>query len=1722
MASDDDGDIPGLGMLQKQNPNGGHASSGHNSHDVALPPAPGISNNHANNAYTCIPAHEYAVRTHPPTTAATPARTHTHTRTQGPTSSTTSDTSTYDVITSSPTKVQEGTTQSQSSVKDKSVRTPGSLPHAANGPSVSTYPSLGPSRSGYGSGPIFTNRPGIPIPIPVAGSTCSYDTGHRRGPWSDAVRRPYADFKPNYGTKASVPVPAPAPSSAVSSSQGKAKKKRDRAREDNGIAQSQNLMKDKPQPKEEASMVKMDPMKRRIPKKKVANVPGPGSSSTNSMAISNPIPIPITGSASASAPTAGRRHGPGTSFGLSTGSKPNPGRNERTHMPTPSSVPPPQIKTKTNTKRKRNEAEQDNGSRGLIKDIAGRSMTPTSTSSYSVAQTEARALKAMKARTKKNKKRTGLKPEPGTDTPAPTHTPIPPLPQTKTDAKHTREEVEQDGETAQCQDLIKEGSNPTPTAQPLVADGLISASIDSASRPEVDPPKVKKDPMKVRIPKIKRPVGDVSGTGSATGSGSAPANTLAPSSILPAVQTEIDTGKKGESKYAQSIDSEYTCSPPFVDITSVSSISSRARGASVDVVSTSFRDAGAGSPSTLRTESVQMQGEEKQIRKKKNVHGEMAVNKPKKRKSEGVVDEKEAKAVRAGGEEARVEKPPRKRKKVDNVRDSAKNPKDVTTSGGQNEGTGTAAEGKNEGDGKEKAKSGSGEGEEGVKPKRGRKRKSTVGDGEAESGPTSGPSRKGKKVRLDGDEDGAGDDEYGNENSHGLGEGAKMRGKESSAIKWMVTPKLSQISGIIKSRKARASKAGSKTKPTSSITHNRTAGDSESGYDTPGRFLRPTIWAASKSELLLVLPELTSAKSCNGITEGSSNFPMVLLDDTTAESIAVKVIHSTGGSRYGTVMLTITRDFVCPVGEFLGAGNGSREAAPAVPESGSSGHVACEPQAPVSALTGLDEPREAEDDDDTGLEYIDEVPPCLPAQLQQREEEHQPGGVLTNKTALPDTLPQADSRGSTETVHQSLESSQITEPTTPPSFHATPAHSVPATHQNPVPDRIHTRTQSPNLDPPPSTPLPPPPQISSLRIDKDDIQIPPVLPPEIDILTASWNLSLPIILISSKEVFNKIFNNSSSSSTSTSTSTSTVGLSDEHAYVFLGFFKFRGESAECSAGRIVDVKVNEKEVGKVWGRVEWAFEIEWVPRWDGKLGGGEGIGRDTPWWTDVLGRTSGTESGGGASVSEGYRAQVQPQHWLNLVPIQLVDGQEEGSADEAMPRGWLCKKCGRLNQKVMMRHRWCGGLSCRDDPVSGGYAVELGDARDPNQTPLALPINVCDEFRVDVRVADWDDGMRTLKYKPMVCSSTPVEFMAMAPNEGLQHVFTCNSEDLQREATPLFARIQRDVCLSKNIGDLGAHFKCNISDTYTGKMNKYAFSCMSWSEAPQVVRDAQDLMLFMGRNYGENEGLVIDRMTIVGWVSSGTRKTNEKLAAKDRTIAMMCLGNDVILTVTPKWEISANDVDAQERAQAQVLAQSTSMGMEAPTMTVEGGALSEGMMRAGWGVMPAPDVLLGVNTGMDGVDGVNVGVEAVAVAAEAITGRVGQPGRSETPTGVGSGRVDAVPTPMMAADSMDAAYGQHSLGVAGDRGQLGHERLISAQASAAGAGVPAGKKTRVQSDDDPEWSSRVGISAGRFKLVSKHPMLDTISVTLVHGDMLLFSGCDFEVSREFKFLLYRY
>ncbi|KAF8624268.1 hypothetical protein AX14_011799, partial [Amanita brunnescens Koide BX004] len=124
---------------------------------------------------------------------------------------------------------------------------------------------------------------------------------------------------------------------------------------------------------------------------------------------------------------------------------------------------------------------------------------------------------------------------------------------------------------------------------------------------------------------------------------------------------------------------------------------------------------------------------------------------------------------------------------------------------------------------------------------------------------------------MDGGEDGG---EGVDDDAAVTGEWAKKRtkgpNKSASNVKWTV---------FAANAKPKSSRGGSSSRP------KRTAG----GGAAPERILRPNIWAASKSELVFVLPELSQSRSYNGVTDSSSNFPMVLLDDSTADSVAVQV-----------------------------------------------------------------------------------------------------------------------------------------------------------------------------------------------------------------------------------------------------------------------------------------------------------------------------------------------------------------------------------------------------------------------------------------------------------------------------------------------------------------------------------------------------------------------------------------------------------------------------------------------------------------------------------------------------------------------------------------------------------------------------------------------------------------------------------------------------------------
>ncbi|KAF8624149.1 hypothetical protein AX17_007212 [Amanita inopinata Kibby_2008] len=887
-------------------------------------------------------------------------------------------------------------------------------------------------------------------------------------------------------------------------------------------------------------------------------------------------------------------------------------------------------------------------------------------------------------------------------------------------------------------------------------------------------------------------------------------------------------------------------------------------------------------------------------------------------------------------------------------------------------------------------------GKRAVAPGKGRKRKSVAGGNEGEP-----KVRKKKKARLDidvGRDEGEDEEEWVDvsmredgermgvndnaDDAHAGSSKAKGKGKTSSAkrntIKWKVVK--TAVSTLRSGGKGKG-KQTTKTPapaPASSSSPPKTSTSIGYGYE-----LKPTIWTSSKPELTAILPELSGSKCHNGVTEGSSNLPMVLLDELHAKAVAIGVgglsegdSKGRGNGESGKIRLTVIRDFVC-----------SREDLPPLP---------IPHPVPVNGVV-----------------------PDAPA-LEQIVDSTHPDQPLDAEHAL---------------IHQAS------------------AMSI----------------------------SPPPPPSTAAKGDEDeyplDQRIPTTLPPEITILSSSCTNALPVILISSRETFIQSCGSQNPSSSSSSSSP----LAVECAYVFLGFFKV----VRVGVKRVMPPTTSAgPTIGAVSGRVKWSFEFEWIP------GNNEGFMSDVhlPWWVPNKGKGKAIDP----DLGRGVLGLGQPK--LNLLPMQLMHGQEVGSADEAMPRGWLCGRCGKLNQRVMMRHRWCASSVCKGEPLGVGYVVGLESARDPRQTPIVLPFNECPAY-VDVRVADWSDGMRTLAYRP--CPVPQDQGLDQGQDgEGsgsgrgkdergvVKHVFTCNLPELQREATTLFEQIQQEICLQKKVGDAGPFFKCQVTESRSdiGNEDKCgAFSSLTWRDAPKVVHDARDLLLFTGRNYAEEPMMVIDRLVMVGWVSSGTRKVAFETVNTDRgSVVLMCLGNDLVLTVTPKWEIPPPPPVPDE------------VRMEAGVPFVDVG----GMMDSG--VMPMPD--------LDAM---------IRMEDEPLSPLSSDVGDIDAGAGAADGDGDG-----------DGAGVVATVGVAGDR-HPSHQHVMAASGvkDAHVRDGGSGLKLKAAKGKGKDKGTGKGKSVGKGKGKGKSKVTSGLEVgegegeekgvivlTLVHGDAVVFSGCEYEYS----------
>lgn len=382
-----------------------------------------------------------------------------------------------------------------------------------------------------------------------------------------------------------------------------------------------------------------------------------------------------------------------------------------------------------------------------------------------------------------------------------------------------------------------------------------------------------------------------------------------------------------------------------------------------------------------------------------------------------------------------------------------------------------------------------------------------------------------------------------------------------------------------------------------------------------------------------------------------------------------------------------------------------------------------------------------------------------------------------------------------------------------------------------------------------------------------------------------------------------------------------VAHQGEFGYSFMGFY------------RVSRVWENLVEVNGAGGtarsddiitaRVQWRFRMNWEP-------GGEDwqtVENDklsSPWWNTSL-KARGLSvmpqpdmDDSDEESTETYRLArrhnpnfdrrhcVFSQTFFSVLPLHLLAPMHVEMPDSSLPRGWHCQDCGKLNFRYYLRHRRCLSPYCQSKPNQSegeGYAIELDRMRDPQDNlPLSLPLNeLPSRGQVDAKVRVWKDRTKTMVYlfdqrlneKPVV----------------VQHVFTCNSRVLQKEPSELLRLIQTHVPLRRLTGDGSSNpYFMHSVDAERDRDDTHS----SWESAPECLRRARDLMCSNASKYGANpKDINILRLDIRAWVTAGSKRASDLLSAKQRCIVIMCLGCEVIMTISPKSTIAWNDDQAR-------------------------------------------------------------------------------------------------------------------------------------------------------------------------------------------------------------------
>ncbi|EDR07539.1 uncharacterized protein LACBIDRAFT_298539 [Laccaria bicolor S238N-H82] len=510
-------------------------------------------------------------------------------------------------------------------------------------------------------------------------------------------------------------------------------------------------------------------------------------------------------------------------------------------------------------------------------------------------------------------------------------------------------------------------------------------------------------------------------------------------------------------------------------------------------------------------------------------------------------------------------------------------------------------------------------------------------------------------------------------------------------------------------------------------------------------------------------------------------------------------------------------------------------------------------------------------------------------------------------------LPKTNS-GSNSSPGPSLSGTTLYSPFTPSSVAMAPLERPPNSLMldNVVEDHQRQAISLPISDHPPTFPdlAAERPVVSTLQKQPQQSagRVPSSLPEELQILVDAYIHSVPVTVIAARSRVLDIWPN--------------VSLAEEFVFAFLGYFKVLGVKE-------VPIEASQPKSlasGMSAGRVEWSFKLEWVS------GGEEWLVAPTdnhidysrPWWD--------------SEPTKAPEAPAQTTHHseltLNATTTQM---QQLEISPNKMPTWSLSIRMMIGNRAIKWRKRptaygiaWATFIIHRSHPTSWrrlvlvsclavnalppGFALDLSIIRNPHDAqPLPLPYNTFPEG-VQARVASWSDGVRTLTYtldglqKGVNLLELKSELPTAAAVPVIKHVFTCNMPSLQVAATQLFMDIQSSVVLSRTVEDGDAIFmySCPMahspeSKATQGKGKKSSVKSPTQQPLPCLVQ-AKDLLISKALAYAEVDCslLEVDHLDAMAWATSGSQRGTYTAAATNKSVIMICLGCEVVLTLSPK------------------------------------------------------------------------------------------------------------------------------------------------------------------------------------------------------------------------------